>query len=296
MGNMGNADPILVFSGVSKQYDGFALRDISFALERGYIMGFIGPNGAGKSTTIKLMLNLVRKTAGDIRLFGLDHIKHERAIKDRIGFVHDENLYYEDLTVREMKNVVRAFYSKWDEGAFNRYVREFGLPTNKPIKQLSKGMKMKFSLAIALSHGAELLIMDEPTSGLDPLVRNELLDILQTVIEAGDKSVFFSSHITSDLDKIADYITLIHNGTIKLSATKDELLEDYGVVKGGKEELACLDRSGLIGLKAHSYGFEALARRSDVAGSGVGIVVEKPTLEDMMLFMTREGENVVSTH
>jgi ABC-2 type transport system ATP-binding protein len=288
-------DPVLELVGVSKHYDGFSLRDVTFSLERGYIMGFIGPNGAGKSTTIKLILNLVKKSGGQIRLFGLDHIEHELEIKDRIGFVNDDNLYYEDLTVREMKNVVRGFYSKWDEGAFSRYLKDFNLPSDKPIKQLSKGMKMKFSLAIALSHNAELLIMDEPTSGLDPLVRNELLDILQTVIEDGDKSVFFSSHITSDLDKIADYITFIHNGSVLLSMTKEELLEEYCVAKGGREALAALDRGKLIGVKEQAFGFEALARREDVAGTGAGIVMEKPTLEDLMLYMTRGGTGHVAS-
>lgn len=280
-------DAVLELAGVSKHYPGFSLRDVSFSLDRGYIMGFIGPNGAGKSTTIKLILNLVKKDEGQIRLFGLDHVGQELAVKDRIGFVNDENLYYEDLTVREMKNVVRGFYGRWDEGAFNRFVRHFGLPYDKPIKQLSKGMKMKFSLSVALSHNAELLIMDEPTSGLDPIVRSELLDILQEVIEDGDKSVFFSSHITSDLDKIADYITIIHDGEILLSTAKDELLEDYGVVKGGRAELSGLERGRLIGLREHPFGFEALARREDLPRAGRDMVVEKPNLEEILLYMTR---------
>jgi len=284
-------DPILEMTNVSKSYKDFSLKNINLSLERGYIMGFIGPNGAGKSTTIKLIMNLVKKDSGVIKIFGLDNAseRNDLAIKERIGFVYDENHFYEELTVQEMKNVIRPFYSRWDEGLFTKYVKDFNLPMHKPIKQLSKGMKMKFSLAVALSHHAELFIMDEPTSGLDPLIRNEFLDILQSVIQDEDKSVFFSTHITSDLDKIADFITIIHNGEILLSATKDELLEEYCIVKGGKDILKEMNREHLIGLKEHQFGFEALARnkRELMKRCGNSAVLEKPTLEEIMLYSIR---------
>lgn len=160
---------ILEVTNLTKHYPGFSLNNVSFTLKRGFIMGFIGPNGAGKSTTIKLIMNLMKKDKGNIHLFGLDHLKHELEVKERIGFVYDENVFYEELTVKEMKNIIRPFYRRWNEETFQYYVKQFDLPLTKQIKHLSKGMKMKLSLAIALSHEAELLIMDEPTSGLDPL-------------------------------------------------------------------------------------------------------------------------------
>ncbi|MBP3040828.1 ABC transporter ATP-binding protein [Bacillaceae bacterium Marseille-Q3522] len=220
---------MLQISNLSKTYKDFSLKNINISLERGYIMGFIGPNGAGKSTTIKLIMNLIKKDSGEIRIFGMENEKNDLAIKERIGFVYDENHFYEELTVLEMKKMISPFYKRWDEDAFQKYMKEFNLPLKKQIKHLSKGMKMKFSLAIALSHHAELFIMDEPTSGLDPLVRSELLEILQMVIQDENNSVFFSTHITSDLDKIADYITLIQNGKIILKETKDQLLDQYFV-------------------------------------------------------------------
>ncbi|WP_017753951.1 phenol-soluble modulin export ABC transporter ATP-binding protein PmtA [Calidifontibacillus oryziterrae] len=289
---------ILEITNVSKDYKGFALKNINISLERGYIMGFIGPNGAGKSSTIKLIMNLIKKDSGMIEIFGLDHVKNEIEIKEKIGFVYDENYYYEQLTVDEMKNFIRPFYKHWDETAFAKYVYEFNLPIKKKIKQLSKGMKMKFSLAIALSHHAELFIMDEPTSGLDPLIRSELLEILQAIIEDENKSVFFSTHITSDLDKIADYITLIHNGEIMLSKTKDELIEDYCVVKGSKEKLSTNLKEMFIGVKVNSYGFAALSKNKKEVRQmfGDSVVIEKPTIEDIMVYLTRKGDQYASSY
>lgn len=288
---------ILEINNLCKNYKDFSLKNVNITLERGYIMGFIGPNGAGKSTTIKLIMNLIKKDGGSIKIFNLDNEKHEIEIKERIGFVYDENHYYEDLTVHEMKNIIRPFYHHWDEDVFQKYVKDLQLPLKKQIKHLSKGMRMKFSLAIALSHHAELLIMDEPTSGLDPLVRSELLDILQSLLEDENKSVFFSTHITSDLDKIADYITLIHEGEILLSQSKDELIEEYCVVKGDKAILDADNRDICIGLKLHSYGFEALAKRRDAQKHfGGSVLIEKPTIEDIMLFFTKGSEKHVSTY
>lgn len=281
---------ILELINVSKTYQDFSLRNINLSLKPGYIMGFIGPNGAGKSTTIKLIVGLIKKDAGEIKIFGMDQSRHELAVKERIGFVYDENFFYEELTIEEMKNMVRAFYSKWDEALFQRYLKEFELPKNRRIKELSKGMKMKFSLAVALSHDADLLIMDEPTSGLDPLVRRELLEILQTFIQNEQKSVFFSTHITSDLEKIADYITIINHGQILLSTTKDELLDEYCLVKGSKELLNEINRKHLVAVKEHRFGFEALARnRRDFNRLyGGSVLIEKPSLEDIMFYTVRD--------
>ncbi len=288
--------PVLEVKGLTKEFKDFRLNSIDFTLEKGYIMGFIGPNGAGKSTTIKLILNLLKKDGGDIRIFGLDHLKHENEIKNKIGFVFDENYFYEELTIDEMKSVVAPFYKTWDNGAFARYLKEFGLPAKKKIKELSKGMKMKFSLAVALSHRCELLIMDEPTSGLDPVVRSELLDILSGLIQAESMGIFFSTHITSDLDKIADYITFLHNGEIVLSAAKDDILENYGLVKGKKELLDSNTRKYFIGIKENSFGFEGLVNDKQKIRRlfKEQVIFEKPSLEDIMLYFTRRNSNVAT--
>ncbi|OBR62342.1 sodium ABC transporter ATP-binding protein [Paenibacillus oryzae] len=281
-------EPILDIKGLSKAYDGFQLKPFDLRLERGSIMGFIGPNGAGKSTTIRAIMNLVRKDGGDIKIFGLDHIRHEQKIKDKIGVVFDEGHFYEDLSLHDTMKFISRFYTQWDSSQFDHYVKQFQLPLKKKIKELSKGMKMKFSLAIALSHHAELLIMDEPTSGLDPLVRSELLDILMTVMQDEQKAILLSTHITSDLDKIADYITLLHNGSLLFTKPKDALADQYGVVKGDLRQLPLLQEL-CIGVKKNSYGFEALVddRARVKRELGDAVLIEKPNLEEIMLFYTR---------
>lgn len=284
---------ILEIKNLRKEFKGFTLKDISFSLERGFIMGFIGPNGAGKSTTIKLIMNLLKKDGGEIKVFGLDNIKHEQEIKNRIGFVFDESYFYEELTIQEMKGIIAPVYKNWSDQAFAKYLKEFDLPPRKKIKALSKGMKMKFSLAIALSHEAELLILDEPTSGLDPLIRSELLDILSSLIQDENKGIFFSTHITSDLDKIADYITLIHNGEIVFSSAKDDILDNYGIVKGDRSLLDKEMRKDFIGIKETSFGFEGLVSDKDKIRRLYKdrVVIEKPSLEDVMLYYTRRDFN-----
>jgi ABC-2 type transport system ATP-binding protein len=280
---------VLEIKNVRKNYKLFSLEDINFSLKKGYIMGFIGPNGAGKSTTIKLIMNLVKKDSGTIKLFGMDHITKEKEIKSRIGFVYDENYYYEELTVKEMKSIIAPFYKNWDNTVFNKYLKEFDLPAGKKIKELSKGMKMKFSLAIALSHRAELIIMDEPTAGLDPVFRSELLDILYNIIQDETVSIFFSTHITTDLEKIADYITFINKGRIVFSEEKDKVLEDYAIIKGGKELLDRDTKREFVSVRENNYGFEALTNNLQrVKGLFKNsILIEKPTLEDIMVYTVR---------
>lgn len=282
-------DKILEISNLRKEYKDFTLNDINFQLERGYIMGFIGPNGAGKSTTIKLIMNLLHKNGGEVKIFGMDNVKNEKEIKDKIGFVYDENYYYEELSMDKMKKIIAPFYSKWDENAFNKYMKEFDLDPKKKIKALSKGMKMKFSLAIALSHNAELIIMDEPTSGLDPIFRHEILDILYSLIQDESKSVFFSTHITTDLEKIADYITFINNGNIVFSKSKEEILDTYGLVKGGLEILNSSTKSEFIGIHENHFGFEALTDNIPKIKKlfKTNVIIEKPSLEDIMVYSVR---------
>jgi ABC-2 type transport system ATP-binding protein len=284
---------ILQVQNLTKEFKGFKLDNISLSMEKGYIMGFIGPNGAGKSTTIKLIMNLLRKDAGEILVFGKDNIRHEKEIKNRIGFVYDENYYYEELTPLQMKRVFAPLYKNWDDNAFTNYMRRFELPLNKQIKDLSKGMKMKYSLAIALSHNADLLIMDEPTSGLDPIVRRELLDILTSVSREEDKGVFFSTHITSDLDRVADFITFINEGKVVFSSAKDDILENYCLVKGANGLIGEEEKKNIIGIRENRFGFEGLAmdRKNIRKMLGESIVIEKPTLDDIMLYFARRNQD-----
>jgi len=271
---------ILEIKNLRKEYNDFSLKDISFNLERGYIMGFIGPNGAGKSTTIKLIMNLIKKQSGEIKIFGKDNIKYEREIKQKIGFVYDENYYYEDLTIRDIKRIIAPFYKYWDEAAFNRYLKDFNLNPAKKIKTLSKGMKTKFSLAVALSHNADLIIMDEPTSGLDPIFRCEILDILCELIQDENKSVFFSTHITTD------YITFINNGEIIFSESKEKVLDKYAIIKGSKELLDSDTEKEFINIRRNSFGFEALTDNVDKIRRlfQKDVVIDKASLEDIMVY------------
>ena len=280
---------MLKVEGLSKKFKRFQLKDVSFQLEKGYIMGFIGPNGSGKTTTIKLIMNLLNRDSGNIEIFGKDNIEFEKQVKDRIGFVYDESYFYQDLTIKQMKNIVAPFYTRWDEDTFQRYMDEFNLDEKQKIKKLSKGMKMKFSLSLALSHHAELIIMDEPTSGLDPVFRREMLDILYDIIQDADKSIFFSTHITTDLEKIADFITFIDDGEVVFSKEKDLLLETYGVVKGGNDDLTPELEKKLLGVRKTDVGFEALTDKKtfvrDLAGEKV--LIERPSIEDIMYYTVR---------
>ncbi|MCP5048461.1 MAG: ABC transporter ATP-binding protein, partial [bacterium] len=233
---MGNGN-ILEVKSLRKEYKGFTLSDISFQLPYGYIMGLIGANGSGKTTTIKLIMNLLRRTGGEVRVFGKELLENEVEIKSRIGFVYDIPHFYDYLNPDQMKNIIAPFYKGWDDERFYKYIDVFNLPLKKKLRKLSRGMTMKYALAIALSHGAELIIMDEPTSGLDPVFRRELLDVLSQLIQDERKAILFSTHVTSDIEKIADYITFIHNGELVFSNTRDQVFENYGIVKGGEELL-----------------------------------------------------------
>lgn len=251
-------EPVLEVKGLRKSFPGFVLEDISFSLPRGFIMGLIGPNGSGKSTTIKLIMNLLKKETGQVRVCGLDMERDELAVKQKIGFVYDENYFYDELTVPEMKKIIAPFYEKWDVQAFKHYGDRFQLPSRKKIKELSKGTRMKLALAQALSHHAELIIMDEPATGLEPVMRSELLDILRELLQDERKGVLFSTHIVTDLDRVADYITLINNGKLVFSAVKDLLQETFGLVKGGRSMMTPEIKEKLIGFRESSFGFEGL--------------------------------------
>ena len=280
---------ILEIKDLNKSFENFTLDNITFNVERGSVMGFIGPNGAGKSTIIKLIMNLIKKESGYINIFGLDNLKNDKDIKQKIGFVYDENYFYEELNMIEMKNILRPFYKNWNDTMFERYIKEFELPKKSKIKTLSKGMKMKLSIAFALSHGAELIIMDEPTAGLDPVFRRELLEILFNIIQDENVSLFFSTHITDDLEKIADYITFINKGKLVFSKAKDEIIESYGLVKGEKELLDNDTRREFVSIKETNFGFEALTKdivkaRKLFKGRSI---IERASLEDIMVYTVR---------
>ncbi len=247
---------IIEVRNLEKRFPSFHLKDIGFSLPEGYIMGFIGANGAGKTTTIRLILNMLRCDGGEVRIFGLDHIRAEQQIKEEIAVVFDQVGLVEEWTVPEAVRALRPFYRSWDDPAFDGYCRRFNLPLDRKVKELSRGTQVKLSLALALSHGAKLLILDEPTSGLDPLARDEILTILQEYIEDGKRSVLFSTHITSDLEKIADYITFIHQGRLLYTGTKDALTEGFYLVKGEAANLTLEQKQMLIGMRNYSGSFE----------------------------------------
>ncbi|MFD1363267.1 ABC transporter ATP-binding protein [Lentibacillus salinarum] len=282
---------------LEKRFYNFALEGIHLTVKKGFITGFIGPNGAGKSTTIRCIMNLNRRYQGDVRIFGKTHTENTEGIKQHIGFVQDENFFYGHLSLEQNKKLLAPFYKTWNEKLFKHYLDLFELPSMKKVDHLSKGMKMKFSLAMALSHDPVLIIMDEPTSGLDPVFRRELLELLQDIIQDEEKAVFFSTHITQDLEKVADFITFIDNGKIVVSEEKDALLDHYAVVKGPNEWLTTERRRLLHGVKETDIGFEGLlADKQQLAGEASGqVLLERPSLEDIMFYTVKERKNGHST-
>lgn len=280
---------ILSVSNLCKRYEKFELKDVSFTLEQGYIMGFIGSNGAGKTTTLKSILNLIRNDGGDVCMFGNDFTRNEIELKQRIGFMFGGVDYYVKSRIKNITGVVRRFYKGWDESTYEAYIRRFGIDENKKVEELSSGMRVKYSLALALSHNAELLILDEPTSGLDPVARDDLLELFQELIESGERSILFSTHITSDLEKCADFITYIKNGRIIESRAKDDLLASYRLVQGTREQLSGI-KSGLISYKEHAFGFTGLIRTADLKPAE-GLAAGAPNIEDIMIYHEREAEH-----
>lgn len=275
---------MLEIKNLSKSFKNFSLENISFSLPQGYIMGLIGPNGAGKTTTIKLVLNMLNRQSGEIKVFGLDNIINEEHIKEQVGVVFDQPYYVDEWSLLSVEKAVSLFYSKWDSNKFRRYLKEFDLNPAKKVKDLSRGMKMKLMIAVALSHGARLLILDEPTSGLDPVARDELTDMLLSFIASEDRGVLFSTHITSDLEKIADYITFINKGKILFSGTKDQLLESYSLIKGGNKDITSEQKKKIIGLREHGTGFEGLIQKKNLKEFAGNVLIEPCTLDDIVVF------------
>ena len=291
---MGN---VVEFQGVSKKFETLSIDNVDLQIKEGYTTGFIGPNGSGKSTMIKLMMNLLQPDKGMVSVFGQNYANHEKEIKDRIGFVYDSNIFYESLNIKEISRIVAPAYKQWDDQQFNQYVNQFELPLNKSIKHFSKGMKMKASIAIALSHHAALIIMDEPTSGLDPTFRRELLDIFQEIMVDEGRSIFFSTHTTSDLERFADYIVLVDKGKILLNKPLDELQEQYVVVKGSVDLLDRDTEAHFIDIERNKGVFQALSKEAEEVQKVFEdhVVIEKASLDEIMYYMKSANRSKVNS-
>lgn len=275
-------------NGLTKRYDGFTLDNVSLAVPRGSIMGFVGQNGAGKTTTIRAILGINRPDSGSIKLFGQSPDKNEAAIKSRIAVVFDELPFHECLNALRLDKIMGEIYPKWDSGVFSAYLERFSLPRKKKFSQLSKGMKMKLQIAAALSHGAELLIMDEATSGLDPVVRSEMLDVFLEFIADEGHSILMSSHITSDLERIADSITFIHSGKILLSDQKDVILDDHRIIKCGADELSCIDSDDIISIRRSEFGCEVMVKNFFRNGRKYSnMIADRAALDEILLFAVK---------
>lgn len=271
--------------GVTKKFSDFTLGPIDLEIPTGSIVGYIGQNGAGKSTTLKLILGLLTADAGEITVLGEKNPK-DAYVKDRLGVVFDDLHVPEEMTVTDIEAFCRRVYMAWDREQFMNHIARFALPKKKAVKDFSRGMRMKLSLAIALSHGAELLLLDEATSGLDPIVRDEILDELMEFMQDEMHTILMSSHITSDLEKVADYIAFIDHGKLLFFSPKDELVETYGLVSLSNEEMEALDPRAVVGMRTHAFGKEALVVRNLVPSD---LRVEKPSIEDIMIYLSKGG-------
>ncbi|MEG1144126.1 MAG: ABC transporter ATP-binding protein [Clostridium sp.] len=283
---------ILEIKGLTKNYDDFSLTDIYLTIPYGCIMGMIGENGAGKSTTIKAILGLIHADAGSIRIFGMDGIAEGEKIREDLGIVLGELNLPSTFNGKEIEKMMSKVYKNWDSTIYYEYLEQFDINKNKKIKDYSKGMKIKAALAIALSHQAKLLILDEPTDGLDPSIREEVLDILREFILDEEHSVLISSHILSDLEKISDYVALIHKGRMVLCEEKDRLLEDYRILKGSTESIKKAaeedDHMTLLGIREHNFGSEALVKKGKIRLEEYHLIAEPATLEEIMIYMVKE--------
>ena len=270
---------------LTKEYENFKLENASFNVGKGTIMGFIGENGAGKSTTIKAILNLIKKDNGLITVLGKEINRNENGIKNELGIVLNDGNFNEKLNVKAINKIMKNIYKRWDDDVFYKYIEKFNIDTSKKIEEFSKGMKMKLSIAIALSHKAKILILDEATSGLDPVARDEVLDILMEFIQNEENSILMSSHITSDLEKIADYITFIHNGKIIFSENKDKLIYDMGVVKCTEKQFKTIEVLDRMFYKKGIFNYEVLIdNRDEFSKKYPSLVINNSNLEEIMLF------------
>lgn len=276
--------------GLTKQYKDFTLDNVSFAVPAGSIVGFIGENGAGKSTTIKAILDLIRKDAGTIELLGQENGAGNREVKEQISVIFDECYFPDGLMVEDVNRMMKQTYRFWEQETFFNYCRRFELPGKKAVKEFSRGMKVKLSIAAALSHKAKLIILDDACGSLDPVVRSEILDIFMDFIQEEDHTVFLSSHITSDIEKICDYILLIHKGKLLLFENKDALLYDYGIVRCTKEQFRELDPSLVVGVQENRFEVEVLVNnRQALKGRSCDYVIDQASIEDILLYVVKNN-------
>lgn len=277
----------LEVSNLSAQLGDFSLRDINLTLEQGTIMGLVGRNGAGKTTLVKTILDLIPRTNGSVQFSGLPLNGNESTVKAKIGVVFDTPIYPLNLKPVKIKNLMAPFYTTFDYSKFDLLMKRFELDPNKKLSAYSKGMRMKFSIVMALSHDPDLVILDEPTAGLDPVARADMLDLLLELMQGDNKSILFSTHITSDLEKIADYLTIIDNGKIILSQGKEDILERYALVQVDREAMTENLRAEIIGIKETAFGFSGLCALNKLSNvSGVKMV--RPTIEDIMIFFRED--------
>jgi len=271
---------------LTKKYDGFKLDNISFNVPKGSIMGFIGQNGAGKTTTIKALLGIIKSDSGNINIFGMEKSsENESEIKKHISAVFDEIPFDDAFNAKQIAVIMKEIYPEWDNEKYKQYLERFELPERRKIGQLSKGMKMKLQIASALSHNAKLLIMDEATTGLDPVVRNEILDIFLEYLQDENNSILMSSHITTDLEKIADSVTFIDHGKLLLTGYKDDILETHGVIKCGKSDYAGIEKSDIISTRLTDFGAEVMIHnKSECHKKYSNLIMDNTTLEEIMLF------------
>ena len=282
---MADYENAIEIKNLTKRYDGFTLDNISFSVPKGSIMGFIGQNGAGKSTTINTILNIIKADSGEIRVFGKDTRTADVQIKQDIAAVFDELPFHEQLNAKALDKILRRVFKRWNSDVFFGYLERFQLPVKKKFGQFSKGMKMKLQIAAALSHDAKLLIMDEATTGLDPVVRNEIPDIFLEFLQNEEHSILMSSHITSDLEKIADSVTFIDKGRLLLTGYKDDILESHGVIKCSKEDYENIGEGDIISARISDFGVEAMVSdKKAVSRKYSGLVIDPTTLEEIMLF------------
>lgn len=276
--------------GLTKHYKDFTLDNVSFQVPAGSIVGFIGENGAGKSTTIKAILDLIQKDAGSIELLGQENGARNREIKEQISVIFDECYFPDGLMVENVNQMMKQTYRHWEPETFFHYCKEFGLPGKKEVKEFSRGMKVKLSIAVALSHKAKLIILDDACGSLDPIVRNEILDIFMDFIQEEEHTVFLSSHITSDIEKICDYILLIHKGRILFFENKDALLYDYGIVKCTEEQYKELDPAWIVGVQKNRFEVEVLVNnRQALKGQPHDYVVDQASIEDILLYVVKNN-------
>lgn len=280
----------LVVNGLTKKYKDFILDNVSFSVPCGAIVGLIGENGAGKSTTINAVLGLINIDSGNIELLGEKDTEIDNSIRNKIAVVFDGNNYPDALSAKKLNNVFKYIYSEWDESKFFSLLKKMSLPADKKIKEFSKGMKMKLSIAAAFSHNSKLLILDEATSGLDPVVRDDILDMFLDFVQDENNSVLVSSHITSDLEKVADYIVFIHNGKVVFNKPKDELRYKYGIIKCGSAQFDAIDKKDVIVYRKQDYEWEVLVADRDKAQRKYPKAVIDPATIDEIMLLYVKGE------